>query len=246
MAADKPADAAAPPPKADAAAAKKDGKGGKDEDKVVALSAEDVRIMTSYGATPYSARVRALEAEIKALAKRVNDVAGVKESDTGLAHPSRWDLVTDKQMMQEEHPLQVCGLWVVLGGGLLVAGAGVSFRGCAFLCCAVLPALRPDRSCSSLLASLQIVLALNPCPPPPPHTHPAPPPPQVARCTKIISPGSDDAKYVINIKQIAKFVVGLGDKVAPTDVEEGMRVGVDRQKYQVCLLVGVVVVGVVA
>lgn len=32
-------------------------------------------------------------------------------------------------------------------------------------------------------------------------------------------------KYVISIKQIAKFVVGLGDKVAPTDVEEGMRVG---------------------
>lgn len=30
---------------------------------------------------------------------------------------------------------------------------------------------------------------------------------------------------MINIKQIAKFVVGLGDKVAPTDIEEGMRVG---------------------
>ncbi len=40
-------------------------------------------------------------------------------------------------------------------------------------------------------------------------------------------------RYVINIKQIAKFVVGLGDKVAPTDVEEGMRVGVDRNKYQI-------------
>ena len=48
---------------------------------------------------------------------------------------------------------------------------------------------------------------------------------QVARCTKIISPNTDDAKYVINIKQIAKFVVGLGEKVAPTDIEEGMRVG---------------------
>ena len=36
---------------------------------------------------------------------------------------------------------------------------------------------------------------------------------QVARCTKIISPNTDDAKYIINIKQIAKFVVGLGDKV---------------------------------
>jgi 26S proteasome regulatory subunit T1 len=56
---------------------------------------------------------------------------------------------------------------------------------------------------------------------------------QVARCTKIIGAGSDDAKYVINVKQIAKFVVGLGEKVAPTDIEEGMRVGVDRTKYSI-------------
>ena len=49
---------------------------------------------------------------------------------------------------------------------------------------------------------------------------------KVARCTKIIQASEgEEAKYVINIKQIAKFVVGLGDKVAPTDVEEGMRVG---------------------
>jgi len=40
-------------------------------------------------------------------------------------------------------------------------------------------------------------------------------------------------KYVINVKQIAKFVVGLGEKVAPTDIEEGMRVGVDRSKYSI-------------
>jgi hypothetical protein len=32
---------------------------------------------------------------------------GIKESDTGLAAPSQWDLVSDKQMMQEEQPLQV-------------------------------------------------------------------------------------------------------------------------------------------
>jgi 26S proteasome regulatory subunit T1 len=81
---------------------------------------------------------------------------------------------------------------------------------------------------------------------------------QVARCTKIIAgdsnPSSSDTvqavhplmggnassnntaaqnKYVINIKQIAKFVVGLGEKVAPTDIEEGMRVGVDRTKYSI-------------
>ena len=56
---------------------------------------------------------------------------------------------------------------------------------------------------------------------------------QVARCNKIINPGTDDAKYVINVRQYAKFVVGLGKDVSPTDIEEGMRIGVDRQKYQI-------------
>lgn len=52
---------------------------------------------------------------------------------------------------------------------------------------------------------------------------------QVARCTKIIQDAnakdSDKNKYVINVKQIAKFVVKLGERVSPTDIEEGMRVG---------------------
>lgn len=133
----------------------------KDEKPIKTLSEEDVRIMQTYGAGPYSKKIKKLEIDVKEIAKRVNEASGIKESDTGLAHPSRWDLVSDKQMMQEEHPLQV------------------------------------------------------------------------ARCTKIVNPGTDDAKYLINIKQIAKFVVGLGEKVAPTDIEEGMRVGVDRQKYQI-------------
>lgn len=73
---------------------------------------------------------------------QVNELAGIKESDTGLAHPGLWDLAADKQMMGEEQPLQV------------------------------------------------------------------------ARCTKIINAESEeDAMYMINVKQIAKFVVGLGEKV---------------------------------
>lgn len=57
---------------------------------------------------------------------------------------------------------------------------------------------------------------------------------QVARCTKIISPDTTNAKYIIDIKQIAKYVVGQGVNVSPTDIEEGMRVGVDRaNKYQI-------------
>lgn len=45
--------------------------------------------------------------------------------------------------------------------------------------------------------------------------------------------GENEDKYVISIKETAKFVVGLGDRVSPTDIEEGMRVGVDRNKYQI-------------
>lgn len=60
---------------------------------------------------------------------------------------------------------------------------------------------------------------------------------QVARCTKII-PAEDETKktkYVINVKQIAKFVVALGERVSSTDIEEGMRVGVERNKYEIRL-----------
>ena len=47
----------------------------------------------------------------------------------------------------------------------------------------------------------------------------------LTRCTKIINADSEDPKYIINVKQFAKFVVDLSDQVAPTDIEEGMRVG---------------------
>lgn len=63
---------------------------------------------------------------------------------------------------------------------------------------------------------------------------------QVARCTKIIKKEADeaagqeeDSQYMINVKLIGKFVVGLGKRVSPTDIEEGMRVGIDRNKYQI-------------
>lgn len=39
-------------------------------------------------------------------------LTGIKESDTGLAAPSQWDLVSDKQMMQEEQPLQVRAIFL--------------------------------------------------------------------------------------------------------------------------------------
>merc|ERR1712003_57020 len=133
----------------------------KDKGTPPALDEDDIKLLKTYGVGPYAGNIKKLEEEVKDLAKKVNELKGIKESDTGLAQPSHWDLVSDKQAMQEEQPLQV------------------------------------------------------------------------ARCTKIINADSDDPKYIINVKQFAKFVVDLGDQVAPTDIEEGMRVGVDRSKYRI-------------
>ncbi|KAK4410457.1 26S proteasome regulatory subunitA [Sesamum angolense] len=141
----------------------------KDEKNPRPLDEDDIALLKTYGLGPYSTSIKKVEKEIKEMAKKINDLCddveflfmlGIKESDTGLAAPSQWDLVSDKQMMQEEQPLQV------------------------------------------------------------------------ARCTKIINPNTEDAKYVINVKQIAKFVVGLGDKVSPTDIEEGMRVGGQKKNFK--------------
>ena len=126
-----------------------------------ALDEGDIALLKSYGIGPYTVAIKSIEEDIKKHQDRVKELIGIKESDTGLSIPSQWDLVLDKQMMQEEQPLQV------------------------------------------------------------------------ARCTKIINENSDDTKYMINIRQIAKFVVGLGEKVSPTDIDEGMRVGVDRIKYAI-------------
>ncbi len=67
---------------------KKEAKGDRmdvDEDNkpIKALTEEDVRIMQAYGAGSYTAKIKSLENEIKSLSKKVNELAGIKESDTG-------------------------------------------------------------------------------------------------------------------------------------------------------------------
>ena len=132
-----------------------------DSKPIIALDEGDIALLKTYGIGPYTIAIKDVEEDIKKNQEKIKELIGIKESDTGLALPSLWDLNADKQMMQEDQPLQV------------------------------------------------------------------------AKCTKIINPGSDDRKYVINLRQVAKFVVGLGDKVAPTDIDEDMRVGVDRTKYAI-------------
>ncbi|KAM0672520.1 regulatory subunit of ATP-dependent 26S proteasome [Ordospora colligata] len=57
---------------------------------------------------------------------------------------------------------------------------------------------------------------------------------QVARVCKILD-GYHEARYMIGIKMIAKFIVGKSKKLDASLIQEGMRVGVDRNKYQIVL-----------
>ena len=57
----------------------------------------------------------------------------------------------------------------------------------------------------------------------------------VGRITKILDKDTDHTRYIIHIRQNAKYVVDLNDQLSPTDVEEGMRVGVDKKKYHISL-----------
>ena len=79
-----------------------------------ALDDDDIALLKTYGLGPYSTKIKDAEKDLKELSKKVNDVCGVKESDTGLAAPSRWDLRGDKQVQQAEQPLQVCTAHVTI------------------------------------------------------------------------------------------------------------------------------------
>lgn len=58
----------------------------------------------------------------------------------------------------------------------------------------------------------------------------------VGRLTKIIEETNPPKlKYVIHIRQMAKYIVDLDPKLSPTDVEEGMRIGVDKKRYRITL-----------
>lgn len=81
------------------------------EGPIKVLDEDDIALLKTYGLGPYSNKIKDAEKDVKGLSQRVNELCGVKESDTGLAPPSSWDLIADKQAQQEEQPLQVSKLY---------------------------------------------------------------------------------------------------------------------------------------
>lgn len=73
----------------------------------IELDEADIAVLKRYGQGAYAEQLKQLDVDIEEGLKRVNELCGVKESDTGLAPPALWDIAADKQAMQMEQPLQV-------------------------------------------------------------------------------------------------------------------------------------------
>lgn len=187
-----------------------------DDDKPVdtkPLSEDDIQVLKTYGAAPYRDSIKQVEKDLKVIEGRIKEKVGIEESDTGLAQPNLWDVAADRRRMNEEQPLQVARCTKIIQSDDSEDGRQESNEE------------RTNNHENTDSNDNNNVAANN--------------------NNSDEEDGEDDededeldepdekSKYVINIKQIAKFVVGLGERVSPTDIEEGMRVGVDRQKYHI-------------
>lgn len=132
----------------------------KQEDDIVELDTDDLKIIETYSKGPFTTEIRQAEKEIRDLSHEIDLVKGVRESDTGLAPMSQWDFDGDKSNFNTQEPFNV------------------------------------------------------------------------ASCEKQL-PSDEKPRYIISISHVAKFVVGIGKNVAPSDITEGMRVGVDRRRYAI-------------
>ena len=57
----------------------------------------------------------------------------------------------------------------------------------------------------------------------------------VGRIIKILDKDTDHSRYMIHLRRVAKYIVDLADNLSPTDIEEGMRIGVENKKYKIAL-----------
>ncbi|EPY28888.1 26S proteasome regulatory subunit T1 [Strigomonas culicis] len=131
--------------------------------EIIPLDKDDIALLKLYGSGPYHAGIKELEDFLKTKVEMLNKLAGMKESEMGLAPAVQWDLNSDTMVMQRENSLHV------------------------------------------------------------------------ARCLRIIDKGKDNARYIVSIRDMAKYVVKLGNRVAPEDIEESMRIGllISHSKIQI-------------
>eukprot|EP00796_Vickermania_ingenoplastis_P010222 gene10222-7165_t len=78
-----------------------------EEKEIIPLDSDDIALLNLYGSGPYHAQIKKLEDTIKNLAESTVKLAGMKDSELGLASPSQWVLNADMQAKEEERALDV-------------------------------------------------------------------------------------------------------------------------------------------
>lgn len=183
-----------------------------DDGPIEVLDDDDIAVLKSYSSGPYTKEIHDAEEDVKKLAKEVSSMTGVSESDTGLAPPNRWDLEADRHVLASEQALFVARCTKIIepkpdDDDVMGDGDDVA-----------IPVMgrgrRQNGSGNGGAPSLASMFG-----------------PDAPGAGQVFS--DKDTKYVITLKQSGKFVVGLGQRVSPVDIEEGMRVGVNQNKYAI-------------
>ena len=65
----------------------------KDDDKSKPLDDAEIDLLKAYGKGPYVEPIKNIEKELKEDFMRVQKLAGIQESDTGMSMPSEWLLL---------------------------------------------------------------------------------------------------------------------------------------------------------
>jgi len=171
------------------------------------LEEKDLRLLKAVGRGPYSVSLEQAEKYTRSLEKEVDSTCGVAETDTGIAPRALWNVDDDLRILEQFQPRVVARVQKILG---VDQGA----------------APRVQTSMDRLQEQAQN--ALNPS----------------AVLGKLAQAGeavsmptqrrnAGQWRAVITLRQTASFVVSKDPEIAETDIDEGMRVAVDRGKMEI-------------
>ena len=184
---------------------KEDYESDSDNEPIKVLDDDDIAVLQTYSSGPYTAQIKKMEANIGDLTKTITKLVGVREVDTGLAPPNEWDLEGDEAALKMDPSLIVgrCST-IIPPTNAPPPGAAGAGAGAA----AAAAAGGAGAAAAALLG--------------------------IGGAGSSITDPDADYKYVVSLSSThVKFVVGLGKRVSPTDVEEGMRVGLSKTKYSI-------------
>jgi hypothetical protein len=77
------------------------------EDKRDEVAVEKEKAAIDVEEVKYYSQLKALDVQIEDALKRIHELSGIKESDTGLAPPSLWNLAADRDEMSKQASMPV-------------------------------------------------------------------------------------------------------------------------------------------